>query len=218
MAVRALSVAGFAALVAACASPVPTPSSPSFPTPSQAVTPSPASAPSHSVAPQSSPTPSALVVPLNATAEARDARFRLTLRIDRERYRAGEPIEAGATLTFLGPEAAITASGSGSGLVLIALEQLDGPLDPHGAGQDDCRPFDLRAGQPVEIHYVKSGGWDADGRDAAWYAAFFKDPTLRLPPGVWQLTAYLDAFIGEPCAIDGERHQLQTAVTFQVVD
>jgi hypothetical protein len=164
-----------------------------------------------------SPSPSGAIA-LVTGDEARDGDFRLTMEVGAATYPAGEPIVAGATLTYLGPSPTATAWGSGSGLVTIALEQLDGPLDPGGAGQDDCRGYDFVWGVPQVIPYEKSGGWSADDPNAAWYSTFFKDPVLRLPAGTWRLTARLDATIGDTCSADTGRHELATSVTFQVVD
>lgn len=198
---RVLSAVALLAVLAACASP------------------SPSASPSTAAAPSATAEPSGVAPPspeVKRTAEVGDASFRLTLEVGRERYRADELIDARATLTYLGPQPSVAAWGSGSGLVVMILEQLDGPLDPGGGSNASCAATDLVIGQSLDIPYSKSGGFSADDPNADWYNWFFASPALRLPAGVWRLAASLDASFGGCGAPD--RHRLETSVTFQVVD
>jgi hypothetical protein len=148
------------------------------------------------------------------TDRAQDGAFELSIAVDKGAYAPDEPITASARLTYIGPKATVTAFGSGSGLVIMDLQQLDGPLDPGGLATSDCRPYDLTRGVPLDIPYRKAGGWDAEDPNAAWYVGFFDDPQLRLPAGVWRLTAGLEAATGDGCG--DPWHRLQASVTFVV--
>jgi hypothetical protein len=147
-------------------------------------------------------------------ARARDARFELVLRLPRLTWAAGEPIEAEASLTYLGPADRIEVSGSGSGLVLFGLEQVEGPVRFLGAATADCVPRTLDRGVPVVVPYRKSGGFSDDDPNAAWYRAFFADPLLRLPPGSWRLSATADGYLGNGC--DGPRYHLLVLAELRV--
>lgn len=147
--------------------------------------------------------------------EARDAddTFELVLRVGSTRYPANQPIDAVATLSYLGPDAGMGLVGSGSGLIQFSAKQLDGRLDIAGAGHLDCKPYRIDKGGPLVVPYEKSGGWSADNPDAAFYEAFFKDPIFRLPRGTWRISAAA-GFYEEECA--GVQHRLGAELTIFV--
>jgi hypothetical protein len=154
------------------------------------------------------------LVPTSAL-EARDAdqKFELLLRVGSARYAANAPIEASATLSYLGPNAGIDIVGSGSGVVTYSVRQIDGRLEIGGAQTDDCKPYRLDRGRPMVVPYAKSGGWAGDDEDAAFYVAFFNDPVFRLPPGTWMISANA-GFTEEECG--GVAHALSSHVTIAV--
>lgn len=155
------------------------------------------------------------MLPGAAGPVARDAdeSFELVLRVGSARYGSNQPIDASATLSYLGPEAGLDLVGSGSGLIGFRAQQVDGRLDITGAHTDDCRTYRLDRARPMVVPYAKAGGWSNDDPDAAFYRAFFADPVFRLPPGRWQISAAAEFYTGE-CG--GPIHKLDGAVTIVV--
>jgi hypothetical protein len=139
------------------------------------------------------------LLPGAAGPVARDAdeSFELVLRVGSARYGANQPIDASATLSYLGPEAGIDLVGSGSGLIGFTARQLDGRLAITGGHTADCQTYRLDRGRPMEVPYAKSGGWSNDDPDAAFYKAFFADPVFRLPRGRWLISASAGFTVGE---------------------
>jgi|GEM_PF-7009162 len=129
-------------------------------------------------------------------------------------WTAGEPIEVGGTLAYVGKEPAVTVTGSGSGLVFWGAEQLDGPIHAEPAWRSDLRHYDFETGD-IETHaFTKSGGYGTNGPDAEFWSAWFDDPELRLPAGTWRI--YALARYGLPGAW-GE-NELIVDVEIQIVD
>ena len=187
---RPASITLLALLLVACASPgAPTPSVPH--------------------APGSGESPSVAA----PRAAAGDAQFQLSIRAGRDRYRAGEPIEVSAALRYLGPDERLVLSGSGSGLVLFSLEQVDGPLDTAAVATSDCARHGIGQGERA-FRFAKSGGYSADDPDAAFWNSFFRDPELRLPAGTWRVTARASFFVGDDCS--GRPRDLAATITLEV--
>jgi hypothetical protein len=151
-------------------------------------------------------------VPVEQTV--RDDVFTLTLRAPRNVWRAGEPIGVEALLTFVGPAQQVNVVGSGSGLVMFSLEQLDGDLDVGGGADADCASHPMTRGRPVVTPYQKSGGWSAEDPNAGKLEAFFRDPVFRLPTGTYQVFATFTGFLGE-CG--GVEHSLRADIGLLVV-
>ncbi len=147
-------------------------------------------------------------------ARTHDEVFELVLRLPRLVWTEGEPIEAEATLTYRGPQPALRVFGSGSGLVLFALAQVDGVLQVGPAATADCVPRILERGVPLVVPYEKSGGFSATDPNAAWYRAFFADPLLRLPEGRWELSALAEGYTGAGCG--DVSHRLAVSVELDV--
>lgn len=142
-----------------------------------------------------------------------DASFELTLTAGQDRYRAGQPIDVEATLTYVGPNAATVARGSGSGLVGfgVANDELGVSIGP--AFTTDCSPYDFARDDPVAIPFVKSGGF-SDGQPLAlFYRSYLGDPELRLPAGTWTISAGTTFYVGD-CG--DELHELTASVTVVV--
>ena len=144
-----------------------------------------------------------------------DAAFRLEFEVERARYTAGEPIDAHATLTYLGDAPAIEARGSGSGLVAFSVKQVDGDVEVGPAMTDDCAQYRLVADEPVLIPFEKSGGFSPDDPNADFFETFFADPVLRLPPGTWELTAAADFYVGD-CGAANPQVTAQTSLRIVV--
>ncbi len=143
-----------------------------------------------------------------------DGQFKLTIEADQERYRVGQLIAITSTLMYLGPNAGITVSGSGTGLVLFALERSDPALRTEPAGTSDCRRSEIPAGIGIDHPFVKTGGWSGDDPAADFYRAYFASPELRLPAGAWTITAVANFNEGPDCV--GQLHNLSASVKVSV--
>ena len=172
-----------------------------------------------------SPSSSADISPNQTTSEERpverstgDGVFELLIRSPRQTWRADEPIEVEAMLTYTGESEAVKVGGSGSGLVGFSLEQLDGPLDVEGVMTADCVPYEMVRGEPTNWPYKKSGGYSPSDPNDAPIEAFLQDPVFRLPVGAYvvraNFTGLLAAFDYEP---DDELHELSVVFSLYVV-
>jgi hypothetical protein len=149
-------------------------------------------------------------------AEATEGDFRLELVVQQERYRAGQPIIADMTLTYLGDEPSLSLWGSGLGVLGSRLRQIDGSIEHGWATTTDCRPHPIAPGEPMHSPFVKSGGHSADEPNADFYEAYFRDPLLRLPPGRWEITAVTGFTAGGDDCGDGPPGGLQVSVEITV--
>jgi hypothetical protein len=118
-----------------------------------------------------------------------DGRFRLDFAFPKRTFTAAEPIEGIATLSVLGPGIG-KIGASGGGPILFGIREVGGRREIGPASQADCQSFPIGQGSPISRAITKSGGFSADDPDAGFYADFFKDPELHLPPGTWDITAY----------------------------
>jgi hypothetical protein len=152
--------------------------------------------------------------PLSDTDD--DGVFRLTIHSDQDRYRAGQLIEIGATLTFLGPGETIQALGSGSGLAGYGLRLAGSSLAIGAAFTSDCAPYAFTRDMPISYPFTKSGGFGDDDPFKAFYESYFASPDLRLPAGTWTITAGAGFGTGADCG-DAQGHSLSASVTIVVV-
>lgn len=145
-----------------------------------------------------------------AVASARDARFQLQLQAPRTTYGSADAIEPIAFVTWLGPgreEVFHAASPVG-----FRISEIGGGRAMDGGMETPCLSTPMVAGEPLAYPFQKAGAIADDPRegfDEAWY----RDPVLRLPPGHWQIVAYLWASFGD-CG--GEEHQLETSIVIVV--
>jgi hypothetical protein len=112
---------------------------------------------------------------------------------------AGEPIQVTAALAYVGPLAEQSLRGSGSGPIFFSVEELSGTRRMLASWTDDCAQHLIRAGQPINVPYAKSGGWSEDDPHAAFYRAFFGERAFRLPAGRWRITAISRFDAGVTC-------------------
>lgn len=168
-----------ALVVAACASPAPSPTLPvGSPTAEPAATPGGSRDPGQAV-----------------HTEATAGPFTLVFELGDDTWRAGEPIAGRAWLTVAGGSAELY--GSGSGLLAFDFREVDGSRRMEAAWTDDCQPYRLEAGSPLSSGITKSGGFGGDDPNAAFYRAFFADPLVRLPAGRWEITATASFGVGD---------------------
>jgi hypothetical protein len=146
------------------------------------------------------------------SAEATEGDFRLELDVQQERYRAGQPVIADITLSYLGDETSVDLWGSGLGVVGSRLRQLDGSIEHGWATTTDCRPHPITPGEPLHKPFAKSGSFSPDEPLAEFYEAYFADPLLRLPPGRWELTAVTGFTVGGGDCGEGPSIDLEVSV------
>ena len=136
----------------------------------------------------------------------------LSLEVASTSVRAAEEIVASATLTNLGATE-VTLFSSGSGPVAFSVERLENDVRVDAGWTLDCAPYELPSGELVLIAFSKSGGWDPQGPNVAFYEAYFAEPALRLPAGTWRITAHLHGGIGD-CG--GDSVEVDTSVVVRV--
>jgi hypothetical protein len=176
--------------------------------------------PDASADPSPQPSPSNIspiqtgVVERPAQRSTGDGVFELLVRSARQTWKAGEPIEVEATLTYTGEAETVEVTGSGGGLVGFGLEQLDGPLDVQGVTTSDCRPYEMVRGESAMSTFEKSGGWSDSDPNAAAIQAFLRDPLFRLPAGAFVVHATFTGYLG---GCGGERHGLSVELPLTVV-
>ena len=215
-----LAVASLLVIMVACTSggePTASPSRTRSPEPSAVVT------PTHMPSPSPSPTADAALIPAEptgpelsgepASATGSDNAFALTLAVSQDRYRAGQLIEAQATLAYLG-QGEVVMRGSGSSLVGFGVERAEPPLSVGPAYTSDCVPYPISAGRPLVYPFTKSGGFSPGDPDDAFPEAFLSEPDFRLPAGTWTIWAESSFYTGADC---GEAlHELRAEVTITV--
>lgn len=120
--------------------------------------------------------------------EHEDKYFNMQLHVARTTFKAGEPIDISASLTYTGEEKSYTVWGSSSAQVVFTLT--DGKnFDVDGASTSDLVPTEYKQGETVSYPFVKSGGYDSNDPNAAFWKSFYAEKELRLPAGTYLVTA-----------------------------
>lgn len=141
-------------------------------------------------------------------AQDRNGDLVLTLASPRSVWQLDEAIEITASLSYLGNQPSVSIGGGG-GPVVFSLRQIQGGNAEMGGGQDlPCLPYPLGPETPLVWPFSKSGAIEA----APFNRAFFEDPVLRLPPGRWEVRAWLQYGIGQ-C----DDLSLETTIEIEVV-
>jgi hypothetical protein len=143
-----------------------------------------------------------------------DGEFALELTADQDRYRAGQPIEIEALLTYAGAEQSVTIGGPGGAVIWFTIQSTDPAITIVPAGNTQCVPRQIIHDQPMLIPFAKTRSLVDDDPMRPFLQAFFADPVLRLPAGEWTVTAVGAFSVGEEC--DGPVPSLSTSVTIQV--
>lgn len=158
----------------------------------------------------------ALTQAATTTKDTTAGNVRLDIAADGTTYRPNDLITAGATLTYSGAAERIRVVGSGSGLVGFGVQQLDGDLGTGPFRTDDCRSYELVSGQPLDVSFIKSGGYAYEDPNADFYRSYFATRReLRLPAGVWRITAYANMTL-DHCG--GNKVDLDSSITVVVAD
>jgi hypothetical protein len=116
--------------------------------------------------------------------------FTLSFGTNKAEYEANERIDLDISMLYEGPAQSLAFVDHR--VPTLFVEQLDGRLVMGTTFVNyDCRhdgPITLHAGEPAEMGFQKSIGYAENDPDAAFYASYFDDPELRLPPGRYRLT------------------------------
>ena len=129
-------------------------------------------------------------------ARAADDDFVITFQMP-DAARTDEPVALGSTLTYSGPQDAVTIWSSGAGPIAYSVKQMDGPLLFEAVTPGNCVPHDMIRGETYWIPYVKGGAYDPEGPNADAYRKFFSTQDLRLPAGEWSVEARLNISVDE---------------------
>ena len=149
----------------------------------------------------------------SVSATDSNAGFTLTMTLDHDRYRAGQPITVTTTLAYGGPDPTVKLwTNSDPGLVDFDVTQVGGPLSMLGGGTTDCVSTSMAKGQAISAPFAKVGGWSNDDPYAAFYESYYNDPQLRLPAGTWQISAKSGFGIGGTDCGSGQDGNLRTTI------
>ena len=139
-----------------------------------------------------------------------DGAFRLDLSSSRTDWKAGEPIDGSAILSFDGA-APITIYGSGSSVINFRYAEVGGSRTVGPVWTADCAPHPLDPATAMNQPLSKSGAYSGDGPDADFVRTFLEGPDVRLPAGTWDITAYAWFREGEGCGGAEHKHERHVA-------
>lgn len=123
----------------------------------------------------------------NPKLEHKDEYFDMQLHVAQTTFKAGEPIDISASLTYTGGKKSYTVWGSSSAQVVFTLT--DGKnFGVDGASTSDLVPTEYKHGETVSYPFVKSGGYSSNDPDAAFWKSFYAEKELKLPPGTYLVT------------------------------
>lgn len=153
--------------------------------------------------------------PVPAHAETVDGRYRLVFDLASANWQPGQPIEGRATLHLLAGGVA-DFSGSGGGPFGFEYVEVGGRrrIDPIWTA--DCAQHQLRADAPLVTELTKSGAFGGGGPDDQFYRQFLTDPEVKLPFGVWDITAIASFIDGRGC--DGRAVEMRATIRIVVSD
>ena len=145
------------------------------------------------------------------SAEVENGLFRLQFELGSATWRADEPITGFARVERLG--AGDTISGCGPlGFVYKELGGDHRHMEP--VWPACCGPTDLTQGDEITSPLNKSGSI-AEGPDAAFWTPFFEGDDVRLPAGIWEITAVTSFHDGPECAGSNQRLTVPLQVTVE---
>ena len=146
-------------------------------------------------------------------ADERQGAYTLGFELPKTTWKAGEAISGTATLHVASANSA-DVSGSGSGLIGFDFAELGGSRHVVPAQTSDCRPYRLDPDKPMESAIVKSGAFYPEQKDFEFYRSFLTDPIVRLPAGIWTITAVSSFSEGKGCT--GQPRTLRADVKVRI--
>jgi hypothetical protein len=146
-----------------------------------------------------------------------DHRLEMTLKSTKAQYAAGEPIDINASILYSGPLQSISMSGL-SGQPGFGFHQLDGDVQQSLASSDwTCQDLELRRDVSSTFPFRKSGVFISENfPDPDADAAYWSDPELRLPPGLYRVFASAGGVIDGFC-MGGDGDQPGLSVRASIV-
>jgi hypothetical protein len=143
-----------------------------------------------------------------------DGPYQLDFTLVDQTFSAAEPIVGTARLSVQeGRDTTISAPGAGP--IAFGFTEVGGSRHGGPAYRMSCVVFPLHADDPILSPLTKSGGWDAEDSDAAFYQSFFADQAFHLPPGTWDLTAHAEFADDADCG-GGAKHDLNATIRVDV--
>lgn len=101
-------------------------------------------------------------------------------------FEAGEPIDISALIVYTGPRSEVTLTGFDPNPA-FGFQQLDGHDRQGPATHWDCEALDLVRDVALVLPFEKHGVfYPADLADSAAVEAYWAEPELRLPPGLYR--------------------------------
>lgn len=129
---------------------------------------------------------------VNSDTKANDSqeKLRLELILSAKEYKAGEPIECRAVLSYVG-EGTSFEFYSGDPIVMFAIgggQYFNGEKDLLNKGQ---YPRIIYKNEPIEFPFVKYVGWhlNTDEGAVSFWKEFLMDEELVLEPGEYEIFA-----------------------------
>lgn len=145
-------------------------------------------------------------------SQASDGNFLLTLYTDQNTYSQNEPIKIWATLAYIGKEDQATVWHD---IPCVNFRISDGKkFDADGVFECVLTSSVFKKNKIYTFNYIKSGGYDADGPDAAFWKKFYDLKELVLPKGVYTVTA-IGSFSLTQCGSNDLRPQLMIRVKYK---
>jgi hypothetical protein len=138
--------------------------------------------------------------------------YRVLLELPTAAWRAGVAITGNARLERL--EDGLQISGSGGGPIGFEYREVGGRRHLSAVWDASCGVHTLTRDAPINEPLGKSGGWSNDDPDADFYRDFLQAPDVRLPAGVWDVSAVAMFYEGREC--EGAEHQIRATIRITV--
>lgn len=148
------------------------------------------------------PTPSAGSGELVAEDTVTKDPFELRLSVTRTTFTAGEDIIPWASVTVMGEQGRVTV-GHGGSPVMFSVREVDGEGREAIGGNDSmCQTSRWTVREPIPFPWQRGGSWSASNptandRFVQAYAENGPHDGMWLPAGTWELSATLDASVGD---------------------
>ena len=143
------------------------------------------------------------------TSSTTDGPYRLELVLPHLDWRSTDPISGTAILSETEPGHG-SISGS-SRLIEFSYAEVGGDRKVQPIWAADCAPHQLEPATPLTQPLGKSGAIEND-----FSSAFLPGPDVKLPAGVWDITAI--AWFNEGPACSHEEHRIEATVRVTVTD
>lgn len=124
-----------------------------------------------------------------------DEKFDLRLYIKDEVHKSRNPIKVYATLEYIGEDEEIIIWHGNPSIQFMIIGDDGFIMDP--ITLDELRSTTLEKGIVYEFPFVKSGGWDPDGKNAKKWKKFFEEEELFLDRGNYKMRVFTNFNLGD---------------------